>query len=143
MITMLEVYTVRLHHDGQPEQIAEMSVLEDEAQGLIRVRVATSLRVYEGQDSGFFETLCVVRRKLEHDGLLLCVQGAMLGVYPSPMALSMGARVAYRLALGQPAKTADLVDLFEPVDKMGSTVEEQAQWYNLWFHSLSASSELQ
>ncbi|UBV43061.1 hypothetical protein LAJ19_02215 [Deinococcus taeanensis] len=137
---MLEMYTVRLHQDGQPDQIAEMSVLEDDGDGLIRIRVATPSRVYEGQDSCFFETLCVVRRKLEHDGLLLCVQGAMLGVYPSPMALSMGARVAYRLTLGQPAKTADLVDLFEPVDRLGSTVDEQAQWYSLWLESLRPST---
>ncbi|MFC4425225.1 hypothetical protein [Deinococcus navajonensis] len=139
MIKMLEVQTVRLHQDGRPDELAELSLFEDDGHDLIRVQVATQSRVYSGQESGFFEALCKVRRELEHDGLLICVQGAMLGVYPSPMALSMGARVAFKLSLGQPARNSDLVDMFEPVDGQGSTIDEQAQWYDRWLHSLRAS----
>lgn len=107
---------------------------------LIRVTVATPSRVYESQDTGHFEALCAVRRALEHDDLLLCVQGAVRNVYPSPMALSMGARVAYRLTFGQPALTASLVDVFEPVSEPGSTLADQARWYALWLQSLRSTS---
>lgn len=137
---MLEVHAVRLHQDGRPDQTAEMTVHEDVDQDVIRVTVATPSRVYEGQDTGHFEALCAVRRALEQDNLLLCVQGAARTVYPSPMALAMGARVAYRLTFGQPARTADLVDIFEPVSEPGSTLGDQARWYALWLQSLRTTS---
>ena len=116
--------------------MAWFDVFESEEDDLIRVVVTTATGRYEGDGEGYFEALCAVRRELEHDGLLPGVQGARAGVYPSPMALSMGARRAYRLTMGQPARTKDLIDLFEPVDPPVSTVDEQARWYADWLRSL-------
>lgn len=101
---------------GQPVEMAQFCVFDSEEEDLVRVVVTTATGRYEGEGEGYFEALCAVRTELEHDGFLPGLQGARASVYPSPMALSMGARRAYRLTMGQPARTKDLVDVFEPVD---------------------------
>src|SRR5207244_9009274 len=48
-------------------------------------------RTVSADASDYFESLLLVRRELEHDGLLVCCQGARRDVWPSGMARDMGA----------------------------------------------------
>lgn len=95
----------------------------------------------DGPDA--FEALCELRRRLEPLGVLVRCAGACRNVFPSPMARSMGAgRSAYRLVLGRPARTEDLVDIFTPMyDGCDlATVAEQAAFYEEWLTSLARQS---
>lgn len=56
------------------------------------------------------------------------------------MAREMGGGLkAYKLSLGQPAKTADLVDIFaEGVDVIPAAVDLQQEYFQDWLKSLTA-----
>lgn len=71
----------------------------------------------EHAGSDLFECLVALRRELEHDGLLLCCQGARLDVYPSGMARqSSGGRLAYQIPGNRKPTRDDVVDIFDPAD---------------------------
>ena len=88
----------------------------------------------------FFEALVMLRKKLETENVWLCCNGAAENVYPSAMARSMGGGLkAYKLTLGEQAKTEDLVAIFE--DSLGlppSPVLTQQAFYDQWLRSLRA-----
>jgi hypothetical protein len=79
--------------------------------------------------SGFdlFDSLTKLRRALEADGLLICIQGARADVHPSGMSRQMGGgRRAYRHVSGRRPGVADLVDIFDAADcKEVVSVENQ------------------
>lgn len=89
-------------------------------------------------DENFFAAMIAIRKELEVENLLLNCYGASKQVYPSGMALNMGyGRKAYKLQLGQQAKTADLVDIFETADDVEPvTIEEQQSFYQKWLKSI-------
>lgn len=105
------------------------------AWGVLRVGAAPHWRlqfgvggrsyVSEGVDS--FESLVSLRRQLEADGLLLCVNGARSDVFPSGMSRQMGGgRKAYVLVPGRTPTTDDLVDILDPAPSGAVvTVSEQ------------------
>jgi len=55
-------------------------------------------KTLEAEAPDFFEALCLIRRRLESEGLIPFCYGASLNVYPSGMARDMGAGLkAYRM----------------------------------------------
>src|SRR5438445_12211019 len=61
----------------------------------------------------FFDALTQIRKRLELLGFRPKCLGACKDIYPSPMIRSMGTgEKAYRLRIGVPAKTRDLVSIF-------------------------------
>lgn len=120
--------------DGECEAWEESPA--DPDQVMVRLRLA-GLEVEKSADD-FFSALVAIRSELEASGIKLMNYGSSLNVYPSPMSRSMGAgEKAYRLRMGEQAKSADLVSIFETgPDVNPSTVPEQEQFYRDWLASL-------
>ena len=96
------------------------------------------IKVSAESDRGYFHAFCTVRRELENYGERPCCFAAYENVYPSPMIESMGnGEKAFRLTMGQPARTNDIVDIFD-VTKEGRpvTVDQQKKFYEEWLESL-------
>ena len=89
----------------------------------------------------YFEALTMLRKKFEPEGLLIVCNGSVENVYPSAMARSMGGGLkAYRLTMGTPAKTADLVSIFDAtLNSPPASVEQQEAFYQTWLLSLGKS----
>jgi hypothetical protein len=87
---------------------------------------------------GFFDAMIAIRRELEAQGLRLECYGASLDVFPSGMARSMGpGEKAYKLELGRPAQTKDLVSIFESgPDVKPASIKEQEGYFDRWAESL-------
>jgi len=104
-----------------------------------QVEVVFEGRRIGGSGEDYFEALLVARRNLESEGLLICLAGAQRDVWPSPMARSMGPALnAYRMTLGQQARTEDLVYIFAESETPAS-VREQEGYRDAWFESLGSS----
>ena len=97
-------------------------------------------RTVSADASDYFESLLLVRRELEHDGLLVCCQGARRDVWPSGMARDMGAGLkAYVLSIGRQPSQKDLVDIFDPAEQsLIGTVAEQEGHFQKWWASVRA-----
>ena len=65
-------------------------------------------------------------------------KGCCQNVYPSAILLSMGeGRKVYTLQMGEQAKLASLVDIFEKCDSdQYASIEEQYNYYEAWINSL-------
>lgn len=102
-------------------------------------------RIYEAVSTTYFEAMREIRLQLEAQGQFLHCYGASQDVYPSPMIMSMGAaEKAYRLTIGRPAKTADLVSIFDTAgDVVLSTVTEQEAFYDTWQKTQGRNSRLE
>lgn len=89
-------------------------------------------------EENYFEALRKLRLQLEKEGARIICEGAKINVYPSSMQLSMGSgRTAYRIYLTKQAKSADIVDIFEPCDELCCvSCEEQQAYYLTWIKSL-------
>lgn len=118
----------------------EIEILEEAPEDPDCVQVLARLPGYEKSATAddFFQALSEIRLELEKTARRLLIWGASRTVYPSPMSRSMGGGLrAYKLTLGQPAKTDDLVSIFgsdpglEP-----ATIAEQEAFYRLWLVSL-------
>ena len=85
-------------------------------------------------DDNFFQALQKLRKELERRDIQIMCNGAAQNVYPSPMQLSMGpGRIAYLLKLGQKAKIAEIIDIFDCQDGLVFvSVEEQETFYKEW-----------
>lgn len=90
------------------------------------------------EHENFFQALQSLRQNLEDKQIQIMCNGAALNVYPSQMQLSMGpGRLAYKLKFGKPAKTEDIVDIFEFEDDLKFVaVQEQFSYYKRWLKSL-------
>jgi hypothetical protein len=95
------------------------------------------VRVAESEED-FFEALKRLRLDLEKTGALLHCFGASENVYPSGMQKSMGpAILAYKMRIGFPALSKDIVNIFEADETVvPSTVEQQERFRQRWFDSL-------
>ncbi|WP_166839647.1 hypothetical protein [Rheinheimera pleomorphica] len=86
-----------------------------------------------------FECLISLRRILEKRGFNILCQGARSNVISSRMTKQMsGGRLAYLTQMGEPAKEANLVDIFEPAleTDIGS-IEEQKTYQQSWLDMFS------
>src|SRR5437660_1501816 len=80
----------------------------DADQVMVRLHLA-DLETEKSADD-LFSAMVAIREELEARGTLLMNYGSSLNVYPSPMSRSMGSgEKAYRLRMGEQAKSADLV----------------------------------
>ncbi len=104
----------------------------------VYIKLEFDNKVLESTDYDFFNALIKIRTELEIDNLQIRCNGAAENVYPSPMMLSMGAgRKAYYLVLGEQAKKANIVDIFEcNNDCKFVTIQKQREFYNKWINSL-------
>lgn len=87
---------------------------------------------------GYFYALTALREQLENIGFTIECNGSSENVFPSPMISSMGnGEMAYRLTLGRPARSADLVNIFERgVEGTYTSVKRQQEFYDRWLKSL-------
>jgi hypothetical protein len=75
-----------------------------------------------------------LRRELEKKNIIIMCNGGAENVYPSAMQQSMGTgRVAYKLYLGQKAKMADVVDIFEYEENLKyANIDKQINFFKKW-----------
>jgi hypothetical protein len=109
----------------------------DHARTRCRLRCEYRDKAIESTASDFFQALCDVRSLLAKDGLIPLCYGASLNVFPSGMARDMGQGLkAYKMTMGQHARTADLVDIFsEGPDVVPASVAAQEQFWRDWLAS--------
>ena len=92
------------------------------------LRLVVGNEDYSVVGDDLFDSLAKLRRLLEVNDRVLCVEGARGDVFPSGMARQMsGGRKAYRIVRGRRPGREDLVDIFDPTccDEV-VTVEGQA-----------------
>lgn len=89
-------------------------------------------------EDDLFEAFCTIRKQLESAGLQPLCYGASRDVFPSRMSRDMGEGLkAYRLRAGNPARTKDLVSIFDSgPDIDPASVAEQETYYAQWLKSL-------
>ena len=101
------------------------------------LEVAPHLLV-ERRAESYFDAMTEIRTEIEPAGWRLLCYGASRSVYPSGMSRDMGyGQHAYRHKTGEPARSRDIVDIFDVGDDVEvSTVEEQRAANQAWLHSL-------
>jgi hypothetical protein len=109
---------------------------DDEEQVLIRIYFSGQKISKMGRN--FFEALQNLREELENKNIQIICNGAAKNVYPSPMQMSMGdGRTAYLLKLGQQARSADIVGIFDCIDTLTFVgTKEQKAFYSDWLKSV-------
>lgn len=109
---------------------------DDEELILIELSIREESIRFKGEN--FFQAFQSLRQYLEDKHIQLMCNGAALNIYPSRMQLEMGnGRNAYKLKLGKPAATEDIVDIFEFGDDLKFVgIEEQENYYIRWLKSL-------
>ena len=118
---------------------AGLFILDDDSDGL---HVTLKLHYPNGQIAAratdYFEAMCQIRTQLEAEGWRPVCYGSSRNVYPSSMARDMGlGRKAYKIQLGRPAFSTDLVSIFDVgPDVQPSSVEEQKRFWLQWLGSL-------
>lgn len=106
----------------------------------VKVELMVNDRVYTAEsEEGYFAALCMIRKELEVQQMRILCLGSSRSVYPSGMSRSMGSGdKAYRLTMGQPARSADLVCIFDFDESRDSaTIAEQEEFFAKWLESLS------
>lgn len=86
----------------------------------------------------YFDAMCQIRNELEVIGWRPVCYGVSRTAYPSGMSLDMGRGLkTYKLVIGQQARTADLVGIFEPGPEVEPvTVAQQTAFFDDWLQSL-------
>jgi hypothetical protein len=137
---MPERYPVKAIDDAGGILEGEIEAWEESPADPDQVNIRLHLAAIELEASAddFFSALVAIRAELDAKGIRLMNYGSSLNVYPSPMSRSMGSgEKAYRLTVGEQAKTADLVSIFETgPDVKPSTVSDQERFYQEWLSSL-------
>ena len=95
-------------------------------------------RITADSEEGFFEAMTQIRHVVEPKGYRLLCFGSSRGVYPSGMSGAMGTgEIAYKLTMGKPALSQDLVSIFETDPSIiPVTYKEQQDYFNEWLSSL-------
>jgi len=93
-------------------------------------------KVFEDED--LFKSMILIREHLKKEGTILLCNGARRDVYPSGMSRGMGkGRKAYTLVIGEQARKANLIDIFDYAEpSMIAGIESQLEYYEEWKHSL-------
>jgi len=140
-VTQAEKITVDIINPNGEKIAAQILVWEVAPQSKEKVKLILKFagRQLHRTDTDLFHALVFIRQELEKDNLLLNCYGASKHVYPSAMAINMGAgEMAYKLTLGKKAKTEDLVSIFDVgADIVPATVNQQKDFYNDWLRSLN------
>ena len=92
-------------------------------------------RLAAGEAPDLFDALIEARRALEHQGLLLAVNGSRRDVYPSAMQRQAAhGRRAYVLTLPRTRTKPPVVDIFDPApeDAAVVTVVDQRAAFDKW-----------
>jgi len=91
------------------------------------------------ESSSLFEAITKYRELIEPKGFRLLCNAARVDAYPSRMTLQMAyGRKIYVLHKGQPARRADLVDIFDPAPfETVGTINEQKDFFDKWLASLA------
>jgi hypothetical protein len=135
-----ELYQIEVQLSDNSLAPAKLLVWEEAPEDEERVKLTLDFNGKEisSVEDDYFSAMCSIRRVLEQGGALLRCYGASRNVYPSGMSRSMGGGVkAYKMSMGSPAKTKDLVSIFETgpdVDPV--TVAEQEDFFKKWIQSL-------
>lgn len=128
-----------LQPDGTSDD-AELLLWEEDPMDIDKVRISIRFVGMETtrSDRDFFAAMCLIRRELESNNLLLKCYGAGKNVFPSPMSRSMGyGSKAYKLYPGRPATQEDLVSIFDTgPDVLPASVDDQENYYKGWLESL-------
>lgn len=132
---MREVYTIP-YIKNREEKDAAMELFEND--GDVEIKFQFEQKIIVKKAENYFEALLALRRELERNEMKLLCKGCCQNVYPSAMLLSMGdGRKAYTLQMGEQAKLASLVDIFEKCDSdQYASIEEQYNYYEAWINSL-------
>jgi hypothetical protein len=103
------------------------------------VEVSFNDQIFTGASEDYFDALIQVRKALEIENAFLLVYGASKNGWPSAMARSMGGGLlAYKMTMGKPALTADLVEIFSSSpDVQPCTVAEHESYKDEWFSSFA------
>ncbi|WP_457337653.1 hypothetical protein [Rhizobacter sp. P5_C2] len=117
---------------GEDDEVA--TLVEHDADELCKLDCSYRGKEISANAGDFFEALCLIRLRLEDEGLRLFCYGASLNVYPSSMARDMGAGLkAYKMRDGMHASMADLVDIFaEGPDVIPASVSQQREFFKQW-----------
>jgi hypothetical protein len=139
-MTLNDTIQVPLLGPDRAEASCPIEIYEDEEGETFRLRLegVPGQEEIDGEGESLFDALVALRQKLEPLGYRLRCAGSDVDVYPSGMSRSMGdGRKAYRLTLGKPGLTKDLVDIFEtsPRDEPATVAEQQA-FFQRWVESL-------
>lgn len=108
----------------------------------VRLELSAAGRTWVGSSpEGVFDALVKLRERLESAGLQINCNGAGQNVYPSPMSISMGGGAkAYRLSIGSPARSAELVNIFELSEGVNPvSLADQKAFYERWLQSLKSA----
>ncbi len=130
----MEHFNVTLLYEKRSPQIAAVRVYDSDD---CRIELTFAGRSFEGAADDFFESFCCIRRQLEAIELTPNCYAVDLRSYPSGMSRSMGGLKLYRLKLGSPTRTSDIVHMFD-VDEnvVPVTVDDQRRFFDAWLESL-------
>lgn len=133
---LMEIKQIEIISADGSRLLGELSIWHQAPNNVENVQL--SLR-FNGEEitqksDNYFSAFCDIRWEMEKENIYLNCYGASKNVYPSPMSIDMGGgMLAYKLTLGQHARTSDLVSIFDTGDDIIlSTVEEQEAFYHLW-----------
>lgn len=135
------IQPVQVHLPDGGRVMGEFRIWEEapEDQDAVRLELWFDDREFAATtENGFFEALTSLRKEFEPEGFRLECYGCSRRVYPSAMARSMGyGEKAYRLEIGRPARSVDLVSIFEAGPEVQpAALADQEQYYRDWLESL-------
>lgn len=130
-------------HRNEGEIIEGILRLYEESpddEDMVLIELTLNSNTISFQDESFFQAFQALRRYLEERHIQIMCNGAAINVYPSPMQLSMGVgRSAYKLHVGKPSATEDIVDIFDYEENLKYVgIEEQLNYYTSWSKSLKS-----
>lgn len=128
--------------DGQG-RTATFILHDHETDDAVTLRLIDGARTFSATADDYFEALVQLRQATAHHDLILSCYGASRNVFPSGMSRQMSrGTMAYKLTLGQPARIADVINIFASGPDMEIvTVEEQWQFFHHWLDSLRSRTE--
>jgi hypothetical protein len=129
-------YKVTLVSQSRSPQLAAVRLDDESDEYYISMIFAGN--TFNANDNDYFESFCRIREQLEPMGLLPRCYAAHLRAFPSGMSRSMGGGLKlYRLKLGTPTLTSDLVHMFDVDDDVvPATVADQRKFFDDWVASL-------
>ncbi|MEO8396683.1 MAG: hypothetical protein ABI700_27065 [Chloroflexota bacterium] len=135
-----EVFATSIILSGGEQMAAEFLVWDSDPADTDQVKLALKFagKQIVVSDDDYVAVLRKIRLQLEQDHILLNCYGASRNAHVSPMSSDMGAGwKAYRLKLGEQAKIASLVSIFETgADVDPVTVAEQDAFFEAWKQTL-------
>lgn len=136
----IEKRLVKLLMNGKKMICTELilfeEVVDDVEMVFLEITIDCQKLCYKSEN--FFSTLRNLREDLEKKNIQILCNGAAENIYPSSMQMSMGSgRMAYKLYMGQQAKSSNIVDIFDCEDGLNFvSIEKQSKYYAEWLQSV-------